>query len=477
MKSKFTQAVHIASKDFRYLVREIGLLWVLIIIYAWMGIHSPDPWWAEIVAIGAMVFLVSRAVHAETILGQTQFWVTRPYEWGSLLTSKVIFVTLAVNLPFFIAQLWIVYSLDLPLKHSLVGLLWMHFLMIACGSLSIIAIAAMTNGIAPFLFAIFVLLGVGVGIHETMIPPSLPAERGPLVSFEWIWNTISLLLLFITTFSILYIQYKYRDTRLSYIVSITGTILSILVYLYMPWQLPAVLQVKLSSGEFQDVRLSIILDPSLKRFYMIGKLGGIQMSLPIKIEHIPEDLDIWIDAASIIITTPNDSKWSSGLYGLPTVGKIFNQRGNAGYTLNFAVPRSFYLNCRDQKVVVRASLYMTLLKKMQVKKVLLENLPITVADGLQCGVNSLHQLSCRSAFRWPGEAIYATFNNNDTVAFDESVSYSPFPSGLNSELIETRDVTAPGSASAVTLTIKRPITHIKRQLEFRDVLPQREMLP
>jgi len=42
----------------------------------------PVSWW----------LLIGRVVHAETLVGDRQFWITRPYEWKKLLGAKVLFL-------------------------------------------------------------------------------------------------------------------------------------------------------------------------------------------------------------------------------------------------------------------------------------------------------------------------------------------------------------------------------------------------
>jgi energy-coupling factor transporter ATP-binding protein EcfA2 len=53
----------------------------------------------------AWCVLIARGVQAENLVGDRQFWVTRPYDWYKLLAAKVLFVIVFVNLPLFIVDL------------------------------------------------------------------------------------------------------------------------------------------------------------------------------------------------------------------------------------------------------------------------------------------------------------------------------------------------------------------------------------
>ncbi|MCU1322570.1 MAG: hypothetical protein JWM43_2219 [Acidobacteriaceae bacterium] len=48
--------------------------------------------------------LITRAVHADSLVGEEQFWITRPYRWRSLLGGKALFVAVCVAMPFVVMQ-------------------------------------------------------------------------------------------------------------------------------------------------------------------------------------------------------------------------------------------------------------------------------------------------------------------------------------------------------------------------------------
>lgn len=54
----------------------------------------PVSWW----------LLIARVVHAESLVGDRQFWITRPYKWKNLLAAKALFVAAYVVAPFVIIQ-------------------------------------------------------------------------------------------------------------------------------------------------------------------------------------------------------------------------------------------------------------------------------------------------------------------------------------------------------------------------------------
>ena len=55
-------------------------------------------------------------------LTQNQFWLTRPYERGSLLFAKILMAVLVVGVPLFMANCVILATQSLPVAGNLGGL-------------------------------------------------------------------------------------------------------------------------------------------------------------------------------------------------------------------------------------------------------------------------------------------------------------------------------------------------------------------
>ncbi len=87
------QILHIFRKDVRHRWIEIVVSLALLVAHAWHVAHQwnvPSPdfdltsslWGALAFFVPASwCFLVIRAVQEESLVGDRQFWVTRPYEW------------------------------------------------------------------------------------------------------------------------------------------------------------------------------------------------------------------------------------------------------------------------------------------------------------------------------------------------------------------------------------------------------------
>src|SRR5262249_1505782 len=119
------QAWHIFKKDVRYLWLEIGFFLLMSALFALVvsGLAGFESFNLGFVATA--VYLISRVVHAESIPGANQFWITRPYHWGSLLGAKLLFLFIFVSVPVSAAKfIALVVVMGFPIGSVLPGLVW-----------------------------------------------------------------------------------------------------------------------------------------------------------------------------------------------------------------------------------------------------------------------------------------------------------------------------------------------------------------
>src|SRR5436190_21943419 len=112
-----------------------------------------DYLWAEILLPVTAAYLIARLVHAEAIPGDTQFWVTRPYNWKGLLAAKLFFIMVFINVPVFVARINILMHEGYPLRTEIWPLLCSQLLMFAGFCLPIAALASVTADTVPFILS------------------------------------------------------------------------------------------------------------------------------------------------------------------------------------------------------------------------------------------------------------------------------------------------------------------------------------
>jgi hypothetical protein len=173
-----SQILHIFRKDVRHHWIEILLCQAALAAYCWNEVRS----WSErasfavdsftqfIVVLLPLTwsFFVFRIVQDEPLVGDRQFWITRPYEWKKLLAEKVLLVLVFINIPVLIAQAILLSKAGFnPAPHFL-GLLWMQFLLLLFPFLPLLALASVTRNLTQGFLALVAVWMVIIGI--VMVP-------------------------------------------------------------------------------------------------------------------------------------------------------------------------------------------------------------------------------------------------------------------------------------------------------------------
>jgi hypothetical protein len=156
--------LHILAKDLRHHKLEIGLYCAIVAAWAWQLAH-PSLRTAENVigllytALFVIWFvLVVRAVQGESLVGDREFWPTRPYRAWQLMLAKAAFIALCVHAPLLIAQIWLCTFAGIPFTASLLARLVLLQLMFAlCLTLPAAALAAITQSVVQWFLALLSL--------------------------------------------------------------------------------------------------------------------------------------------------------------------------------------------------------------------------------------------------------------------------------------------------------------------------------
>lgn len=154
-----SQILHIFKKDTRRFWIEILLSIVVAIAFAWIVpkewkiTHDPSSLqeMAEFAVALALLLemswwvLIARVVHDETLVGDRQFWITRPYQWPKLLAAKVLFFAVWIGVPYALTETWLLAAAGFNPPPYVPGLLG-HLALIAIGVLfPLFALAVVTS--------------------------------------------------------------------------------------------------------------------------------------------------------------------------------------------------------------------------------------------------------------------------------------------------------------------------------------------
>jgi hypothetical protein len=135
------QTIHIFRKDIRHCWPYFAAVFGLTALHAWQGsLDLPGPQIYQLVTpellLALPMFLawwltIGAVIHGESLVGERQFWTTRPYSWKSLLSAKLLFVAAFLALPLLISDCIILLSSGFNPLDLIPGLLSRQFWLLA----------------------------------------------------------------------------------------------------------------------------------------------------------------------------------------------------------------------------------------------------------------------------------------------------------------------------------------------------------
>ncbi len=473
------QTLHIFKKDVRYLRYEIALILLFALALAVVHVRPAhqvnNSWWAELGLVAATAFLIGRLVLAESIPGDRQFWITRPYRWQSLLGAKLLFMATFVNLPVLLVHLFILIIDGFPLAPSVPGLFWSQVLLFVIVALPFATLATLNSGMAPFIFSQLIVLAAVYGVWQ-MLPRATPQLGG----VEWLPDSIAVLFLAAICGTVLWVQYKSRRTLASRSLAIGAIAIGAVLFMAVPWPVALAVQTKLSKQPSLGSSIELALGPQFgERSWVAQTKPKVALHLPISMQGIPNGTEIHADALSISLEDAGGGATTASTSECFELTRQTISRSVVIVSAVCLVDPKFFQRQHGHPVTLRAALYFTLFGNARSQTIPLSDEPANVLDGLQCYTDTVKaewDIYCRSAFRWPARLIYTKLGDTNAKSFTQIVSYSPFPAGLNIDPMETRWASAYAAGPPptervrnVTIVVEEPLAHLRHDLEAHDV--------
>jgi hypothetical protein len=170
-----------------------------------LAVVVPVAWW----------ILIARLVHGERLVGNTQFWLTRPYEWPKFLAAKLLFLAAFLYLPFFLAQCALLVAGGFNPLSYLPGLLYNLVLVTGILVLPLTALSVVTAGFGRMTL---VVLGAIVFIAAVALLNSLlPSDAGGGVAGP-LGGNLSFAILACGCVAAILVQYAKRKTRVAWLL-------------------------------------------------------------------------------------------------------------------------------------------------------------------------------------------------------------------------------------------------------------------
>jgi hypothetical protein len=318
--SPLKQPIHIFRKDALHLWPETLVSIALLIAFAWADAQTWTPTEGfnpaglgagilRFLIVISWLILTSRLVHDEELVGDRQFWITRPYTWYSLLAAKVLYLVVFVGIPFLAMQAWLLHHAGLYPTQLVPALLKNLLYVSTIFLLPLLALAAVTATFVRYISSVlggFIYLFVVLAIAAWNWPESFGA---PYV--DYVFSTT----LFALVIAALIVEYWRRKTMIARLLLAAVPLVIALFAVLTPVNL-------LVNHRYPaNAAGSVTFDADSMRQQPAGRLfrfrGKVVLEIPVqvKLNGLDEKSIVAVQRVRIRVEGPNgyhyDSDWNT----------------------------------------------------------------------------------------------------------------------------------------------------------------------
>jgi hypothetical protein len=399
------QTLHIFAKDTRRFWPEILLSFVLLAAFVavypqqWAPIGYTDrSMWLPNIITGLVpvswLVLITRIVHAEGLVGDRQFWITRPYRWPMLMAAKASFLLVFLYLPFLMAQAALLHEAGFRPTSFLNGLFFNLLFATAIAVLPLVTLATITSNFGKMVLAILIVgvFAAAAAFSSTLLPTAdASSSFGERPSYVL---TVTFLL------SVIFIQYATRRTLLSRALVIAFAITVALLAVFGPDDMPMNLTYqKLQATQHGPLTLNLSTGQKIASETPLDQddKKEIVINFPVSLSGAAPGTAIQIDAAKVAITSADGQSWTSHWQGASI--KLLPGQIDQGLTLK--VNRPFFDRTKNIPVTATISVAITTLRAGRATRVSLSEGEFRIPGQSICFVSSdsANDISCRSPLR------------------------------------------------------------------------------
>jgi hypothetical protein len=352
-------------------------------------------------------FVIVRVIQGESLVGDRQFWVTRPYEWKKLLAAKIFFILVFINFPLLVADVILLAKAGFQPTHYVVGLLWMQA-MIALGLLLTAGLATVTASVVQFGLALLVILLYLVGM-------GLLAEQIPSSSFSSsIGDALQTALMIATPLAVILLQYSRRKTAKSRLLIVGFAAVLLLILLATPYQTVVARQYpRLEAGQQPPVQLALLPPDKQTNGSVPADEKEVQIEIPFGVSGIDDDSIVTVTGVMVAIEAADGLRWNSGWRSLGW--SLFRENNRAG--ISFTLKKKLFERIKSLPVKVDISLALTVSRDQNRREFVVPQGEFVMPDVGFCfagGLSYKPDIECRSALRRPSSML-VTYDISQTA--------------------------------------------------------------
>jgi hypothetical protein len=217
-----SQILHIFKKDIRRHYPDILISLILLVLYAHYSLHTLKysandtteimyQLAAGYISFGLFLFwafFIVRLVQDESLVGDRQWWITKPYVWWQLLLAKLLFPFVFISVPVFLVQLFLLHQFGFTILPNVLGVFHMQLLLALTLFPVCLLLGSLTGNIRQALIGVACALIAfgGLGWVNSLLPHRL------MFGLVGLSGTTQSLLVILVTLAIMVWQFARRKT-------------------------------------------------------------------------------------------------------------------------------------------------------------------------------------------------------------------------------------------------------------------------
>lgn len=258
------------------------------------------------------VFLIIRVVQEESLVGDRQWWVTKPYEWWKLLAAKLLFVFIFISVPLFHMQLLLLHQFGFPILPNLGTLVLSQLAFYFALFLPAVFLASVTKSFGQLLLTVGCILAALAGLAWLASKTSSAGAKTPppfVESFQTIlmWGSFLVIL-------------GWQFARRRRLVSAAALLVVLGVNSLIDVAVPnaKTMEKKYARVEAQTSQAKIaIAQPTEANggrniSFSPDATSEVRVNVPITASGVASGTMVVVDVMRITVGSAADSKWSGG---------------------------------------------------------------------------------------------------------------------------------------------------------------------
>jgi hypothetical protein len=422
------QILTIFRKDGRKHWPEILASLILLAAYAHLNAHpwqrSPSvflfgSYWSlqstvTPVLILFWIFMVFRVLQTETLVGDRQWWVTKPYDWWKLLAAKLLFVLVVILIPVFFVHVYILHGANFPIIRNLEESLVSELALCLVVIVPVFALGALSSGFGQALLGLVAsFFGIYAIFWATESAPS-----GDLANFAYTSQSIQTFLIFAAMIVAVVLQFARRRTWWSRALILIAFVLIVLVARFTPYAKDLEQVFPLAQNAPVSISIRQPTESIGRQISWLDK-GDISLEIPAKVSGVNNNSVVLVEEIKLILKTPDGKNWTRGWFS--QLKEIWPQ--DERVSLSYRMKREDYEKFKGSTVQIQIELALWELREQDPAEFVATGYPSRNSRLGICRIDSLSAtLDCLAPYRNP--ALMATFDPKQAQCYVSNEAYA-----------------------------------------------------